>query len=191
MDLYKTGDFVSESKDTWCVAAAMQTSENMMSSAVDTSHDRQAQLFDLAVSMAGESNGGADPDGWAAGLSYLGYGRFQTGANKTLVGAVHTVAKQIRLTNRPGGLIVWKGWHSWVMSGFTATADPALTDNFTVTTVFIEDVWYPRVSTLWPKSRAPDAEVKVTALPPDYVPWQQGKYYADREGLYVYVIPQA
>jgi hypothetical protein len=77
------------------------------------------------------------------------------------------------------------------MSGFTATADPALTDNFTVTTVFIEDVWYPRVSTLWPKSRAPDAEVKVTALPPDYVPWQQGKYYADREGLYVYVIPQA
>jgi putative peptidoglycan lipid II flippase len=190
MDLYRDGDFVSESKDTWCVAAAMQTSENMMSSVVDTSHDRQAQLFDLAVSMAGESNGGADPDGWAAGLSYLGYGRFQTGANATLVGAVHTVAKQIRLTNRPGGLIVWKGWHSWVMSGFTATADPALTDDFTVLSVFIEDVWYPRVSTLWPKSRAPDAEVKVTALPPDYVPWQQGKVYADRQGLYVYVIPE-
>jgi putative peptidoglycan lipid II flippase len=190
MDLYKTGDFVSESKDTWCVAAAMQTSENMMSSVVDTTRDRQAQLFDLAVSMAGESAGGADPDGWAAGLAYLGYGRFQTGANSTLVGAVHTVAKQIRLTGRPGGLVVWKGWHSWVMSGFTATADPALTDNFTVTSVFIEDVWYPRVSTLWPKSRPPDSEVKVTALPPDYVRWQQGKVYPDRQGLYVYVIPE-
>ncbi|HEX7590694.1 MAG TPA: lipid II flippase MurJ [Candidatus Limnocylindrales bacterium] len=190
MDLYKKGDFVSESKDTWCVAAAMQTSENMMSSVVDVSRDRQAQLFDLAVSMAGESADGADPDGWAAGLSYLGYGRFQTGANATLVGAVHTVAKQIRLTGRPGGLIVWKGWHSWVMSGFTASADPATTDNFTVLSVFIEDVWYPRVSTLWPKSRAPDANVAVSALPPDYVPWDQGKVYADRQGLYVYVIPQ-
>jgi hypothetical protein len=191
MDLYREGDFVSESKDTWCIAAAMQTSINMMSATPDTSRDQQARLFDLAVSLAGSSNGGSDPDGWAEGLSVLGYGHFQTGASKTLVGAVHTVAKQIRLTQRPGGFIVWKGWHSWVVSGFTATADPAVTDNFTVISVRIEDVWYPRVSTLWPKSRPPNADVLVADLKPDYVPWQQGKYYADREGLYVYVIPQA
>ena len=40
---------------------------------------------------------------------------------------------QIRLTNRPVGLMTWRGAHSWVMSGFNATADPAVTDKFTVT----------------------------------------------------------
>jgi putative peptidoglycan lipid II flippase len=190
MDLYQPGDFVSESKDTWCIPAAMQTSMNMMSATPDTSRDTQARLFDLAVSLAGSSNDGADPDGWAAGLSVLGYGHFQTGAARTLEEAVHTVAKQIRLTSRPGGFIVWKGWHSWVVSGFTATADPATTDNFTVISVDIEDVWYPRVSTLWPKSRPPDANVLVTQLSPDYKPWVQGTYYPGRDGLFVYVIPQ-
>jgi putative peptidoglycan lipid II flippase len=190
MDLYQPGDFVSESKDTWCIPAAMQTSMNMMSSTPDTSRDTQARLFDLAVSLAGTSNEGADPDGWAAGLSVLGYGHFQTGAARTLVEAVHIVAKQIRLTSRPGGFIVWKGWHSWVVSGFTATADPATTDNFTVLSVDNEDVWYPRVSTLWPKSRPPDSNVLVSQLPPDYVPWVQYPAYPSRDGLYVYVIPQ-
>jgi putative peptidoglycan lipid II flippase len=190
MDLFRDGDFVSEFKDTWCVPAAMQTSINMMSAVPDVTRDTQAKLFDLSVSLAGSSNGGTDPDGWAQGLSVLGYGRFQTGANTTLMGAVRTVVKQVRITQRPGGLVVWKGWHSWVVSGFTATADPAITDNYTVVSVRITDVWYPRVSTLWPRSRPPDADVLVTDLHPDYVPWQQGKTYTGRDGNYVYVIPQ-
>jgi hypothetical protein len=31
--------------------------------------------------------------------------------------------------------------------------------------------------------------VPVSALGTDYVVWHQGKYYANREGDYVYVIP--
>jgi hypothetical protein len=84
---------------------------------------------------------------------------------------------------------VWKGWHSWVVSGFTATADPATTDNFTVISLRIEDVWYPRVSTIWPKSRAPDADVLVADLAPDYRTWVQAKFFPGRDGYYVYVIP--
>jgi len=190
MDLYLDGDFVSEFKDTWCVAAAMQTSMNMMSASPDTSRDTQAKLFDLAVSLAGAQKGGTDPDGWAAGLTSLGYGNYSVGANVNMTAAVHTVAKQIRITGRPGGLVVWRGWHSWVVSGFTATADPALTDKFTVLSVRIEDVWYPRVSTLWPKSRAPDADVPVSALAPDYKPWLQSGTWPGRDGRYVYVIPE-
>jgi putative peptidoglycan lipid II flippase len=189
MDLYQDGDFVSESKDTWCVPAAMQTSMNIMSATPDVTRDTQARLYDLAVSIAGASAGGADPDGWAEGLSVLGYGHFQVSSQPKLVDAIQIMAKQIRLTQRPGGLLVWRGWHSWVMSGFTATADPATTDNFTVLTVRIEDVWYPRVSTLWPKSRPPDADVPVNKLSPDYVPWSQGGASPDRQGLYVFVEP--
>ena len=190
MDLYREGDFVSEAKDTWCVAAAMQTTMNMMSAIPDTSRDTQAKLFDLAVSLAGSQKGGTDPDGWAAGLASLHYGNYSVGANVNMTAAVHTVAKQIRITGRPAGLVVWRGWHSWVVSGFTATADPALTDTFTVLTVRIEDVWYPRVSTIWPKSRAPDADVPVSALPPDYKPWLQSGTWPGRDGRYVYVIPE-
>jgi putative peptidoglycan lipid II flippase len=190
MDLYREGDFVSESKDTWCIAAAMQTSINMMSATADTTRDTQAKLFDLAVSIGGLQKGGSDPDGWAGGLSSLGYGKYSVGANVNMTAAVHTVATQIRLTERPGGLVVWRGWHSWVVSGFTATADPATTDNFTVLSVRIEDVWYPRVSTLWPKSRGPDADVAVSALAPDYKPWLQAGSWPGRDGMYVYVIPE-
>jgi O-antigen/teichoic acid export membrane protein len=189
MDLYREGDFVSELTDLWCVPAAMQTSMNMMSAQPDTSRDTQAKLFDLAVSIGGSQSGGADPEGWAAGLSSLGYGNYQVGSKLKMVDAVHTVAKQIRVTQRPAGLLVWKGWHSWVVSGFTATADPATTDKFTVLSLRIEDVWYPRVSTLWPKSRAPDADVAVADLATDYKVWVQAKFIAGRDGYFVYVIP--
>jgi putative peptidoglycan lipid II flippase len=189
MDLYREGDFVSESTDKWCIAAAMQTSMNIMSLTPDTTRDTQAKLFDLAVSIAGSQSGGTDPDGWAAGLASLGYGNYSVGANVSMTAAVHTVAKQIRITERPGGLVVWRGWHSWVVSGFTATADPALTDKFTVLSLRIEDVWYPRVSTLWPKSRPPDADVPVSALAPDYKTWLQSGTWPGRDGRYVYVIP--
>jgi hypothetical protein len=119
----------------------------------------------------------------------LGYGKYKVDARPKLVDAIHTVVKQIAVTQRPAGIIVWKGWHSWVVSGFTATADPALTDDFTVLSVRIEDVWYPRISSLWPKSRPPDADVPVSNLSTDYVPWVEAKWFEGRDGEYVFVMP--
>ena len=194
MDMYQSGDFVGELKDTWCVPAAMQTSINIMSVDADTTRDTQAKLFDLAVSIAGSSYGGADPTGWAEGLTELGYGKFRVSASGNMNDAVHEVAKAIRATARPAGLIVWRGWHSWVVSGFTATADPAITDNFKVLSLRIEDVWYPRISSLWSRSRGgmsrpPDSDVPVTALGEDYLPWSQGKSNPSRDHRYVFVEP--
>ena len=189
MDLYQNGDFVSEILDTWCVPAAMQTSINIMSDIPDTSRNTQAKLFDLAVSTGGSSGIGADPKGWAAGLESLGYGNYVVGAEPKMADALKKVVKQIALTGRPGGLVVWKGWHSWVVSGFTASADPSTTDSFEVLSLRIEDVWYPRVSNLWPKSRPPDSDVKVGVLGPDYKPWSQGNFFQGRTGLYVFVYP--
>ena len=85
--------------------------------------------------------------------------------------------------------MVWYGAHSWVVSGFSATADPAATDKFTVTTVRIEDVWYPRLSTIWGYSRPPDATVPVSALPRDFLPWRMKGSYPDKAWKYVIVIP--
>jgi hypothetical protein len=196
MDLYQAGDFVGELKDTWCVPAAMQTSINVMSITPDVTRDTQQKLFDLAVSIAGSTYGGADPSGWAAGLQALGYGNYEVGAKTNRDDAIRTVVKQIRLTSRPAGLLVWRGWHSWVVSGFTATADPAVNANFQVLSLRIEDVWYPRVSNLWNKSRAgmsrpPDSDVPVAELPVDYLPWNQGKSIPGRDHNFVYVMPTA
>ncbi len=190
MDLYQTGDYVGELKDTWCVAAAMQTSMNIMDAGADTSQATQARIFALARSIAPAPDGAAEPEAWASGLAQLGYGNYAVTQATTIRAAIQLAARQIRATNRPAGLMVWRGAHSWVMSGFTATADPARTKSFTVTAVRIEDVWYPRLSTIWGYSRPPDSLVPVSALPRDYLPWKRptGKYPA-KDGQFVLVIP--
>ena len=190
MDLFQKGDYVGELKDTWCVPAAMQTSMNIMDTSADTSQATQAKIFALARSLAPAPDGAAEPEGWAKGLAELGYGNYTVTEKATIRDAIHLAARQVRLTNRPAGLMVWRGAHSWVMSGFTATADPALTDAFVVTAVRIEDVWYPRLSSIWGYSRPPDSLVPVSALPRDYLPWKRPSgTYPDKDGKFVLVIP--
>jgi putative peptidoglycan lipid II flippase len=194
MDLYQAGDFVGEFNDTWCIPAAMQTSMNIMDAGADTSHNTQAKLFDLGNSIAESRNGSPDPEGWAGGLQQLGYGKYVVNSQLTMAAAVKVAVKQIRLTNRPAGLLVWYGWHSWVVSGFTTTADPAVTDNYTVLSLYIEDVWYNRRSTLWNKtrggySRPPDSLVPYGELSQDFKAWDQAVYYTGKQGRYVTVLP--
>jgi len=189
MDLYSKGDFVGEFRDTWCVPAAMQTSINIMSTGADVTKSYQAKLFNLAYSLEPGNTGGADAAGWPEGLTKLGYGNFKIDANASLKGAVKAVATAIRMTNRPGGLVVWFGWHSWVVSGFKATADPAITSNFQVTGLYIEDVWYNRLSSIWGWSNPPDTFVPVAALPQDYKPYHEWTRNPARDGKFVYIAP--
>jgi putative peptidoglycan lipid II flippase len=190
MDLYEAGDFVDEFRDIWCLPAAMQTAMNIMDVGADTSRTGQSRLFDLARSLAPAPDGAAEPEAWAIGLAQLGYGDYEVRAQPSIRSAIQLAAKQIRLTNRPAGLMVWRGAHTWVMSGFTATADPATTNAFTVTAVRIEDVWYPRLSKIWGYSRKPDALVPVAALPEDFLPWHRPRgSYPAKEGKFVIIIP--
>jgi len=190
MDLYRAGDYVGELTKVWCLPAAMQTSINIMNPGADTSRKTQASIFKLARSLAPAPDGAAEPEGWAEGLTKLGYGNYEVTQQPSIKAAIHLAARQVRLTNRPAGLLVWRGAHSWVMSGFTATADPATTNSFVVLAVRIEDVWYPRFSTIWGYSRPPDALVPVGALPADYLPWKRptGRY-PGKDGKFVLVVP--
>jgi hypothetical protein len=189
MDLYEENDFVGEFEDKWCVAAAVQTSMNIMDVGADRNRRTQARLDALIKSLSAAPDGAAEPEGWAAALTELGYGNYEVSVQPSITAAIHLAARQIRLTNRPVGLLVWRGVHSWVMSGFTATADPAGAGKFVVTEVRIEDVWYPRFSTIWGYSRKPDARVAVGDLPEDYLPWNLRRDYPDKDGKFVLVIP--
>lgn len=194
IDLYRGGAFISELTAVWCLPAAMQTSANMMDihagKRPDRTRARQKQLFDLARSIAPSRDGAAEPEGWAAGLTKLGYGKYTVSAQPSIKAAIQVAAKALRTTGRPVGLMVWRGVHSWVMSGFTATADPAVTSNYTVTAVYIEDVWYPRISSIWGRSRPPDSLVPVNRLPKDFLPWRlPWAHYPGKDGRFVMVVP--
>jgi hypothetical protein len=194
MDLYQPGDFVGEFRNTWCVPAAMQTMQNIMNDGADATEKTQGYLFDLGNSIAESRQGSPDPEGLSGGLQTGGYGSYQIQTQPTMAAAVKRVVKQIRYTNRPAALFVWFGWHTWVVSGFTASADPAVTDNYNVLSLNIEDVWYNRRSSLWNKtrggySRPPDSSVPYGELAQDFKKWDQAVYYAGKQNQFVFVVP--
>jgi hypothetical protein len=190
MDLYRANDFVGEKTVIWCLAAAVQTSINIMSPGADVSRATQLRLFNLTRSLAPAPDGAAEPEGWAKALTQLGFGGYKVSVHPSIRSAITAAAKAVRATGRPAGLMVWRGAHSWVMSGFTASADPAVTDHFTVTAVRIEDVWYPRYSNIWGRSRPPDALVPVGKLSEDFKPWRRPQApYPAKDGRFVIVIP--
>lgn len=192
MDLYRKRDFVTEATKWYCVPAAMLTMINIMSRGAEHSKATQKGLYRLARQLSTKTlvGRGAEPIGWARGLAQLGYGGFKVGVHPTRRAAIQAAARAIRLTGRPAGLLVWRGAHSWVMSGFRSTADPAVTDRFTVTDVYIEDVWYPQVSSIWGASRRPDALVPFGELKEDYLKWRRPtRRYPGMDGQFVTILP--
>jgi hypothetical protein len=173
MDLYDRNDHVPQYTSSWCVGASMQMMINMMERGADRRLSTQRRLYKLArqVSPWVEERPGASTYGWAGGLERLGYGRFVEMASGSKQGALRLAARQMRFTGRPVGLLVWEGEHAWVMSGFKATADPAYTDNFRVTAVWIEDPWAGRSSSFWGRGLAPHSLVGVENLR-GFVRWE-------------------
>jgi hypothetical protein len=192
MDLYRKGDFMTEKKPIWCAPAAMQTMINIMSPGADTSRATQKLLHSIARKLGPAPDRGSEPEGMARTLASLDYGAYRVIAVDSRAAAFKAAARAIRLTGRPVALLVWRGAHNWVVSGFRSTADPALGDAFKVTHLWIEDVWYPRISSIWGTSRPPDSLVAVRLMPQDYLPWKRptGRYPA-KDGKFVLIVPVA
>ncbi|MEO8228852.1 MAG: hypothetical protein ABI628_03710 [Chloroflexota bacterium] len=190
MDLYRKGDFTTEKRPIWCAPAALQTMINIMSPSADTSRATQQLLHRISRKLGPAPDKGSEPEGMAQTLTSLDYGGYQVIAVKTRAAAFKAAARAIRLTGRPVALLVWRGAHNWVVSGFRSTADPALGDAFKVTDLWIEDVWYPRISDIWGKSRPPDSLVPVGLMPEDYLPWKRptGRY-PGKDGKFVLIVP--
>jgi hypothetical protein len=132
----------------------MQMMLNMIAPRDDRSAATQRRLQVLARSLSGPrpvglERQGASVRGWTAGLNHLGYGPYRLVGEASLEAAMRTAARAIRMTGRPVGLLVWRGRHAWVMSGFRATADPAVTDRFEVTAAYVLDPLYPNGSKIW------------------------------------------
>jgi hypothetical protein len=174
LDLYEPDDHVPQYDEAWCVPASMQMMINLMDTGrPDRSRGTQRELYDLARRWSPwlTDRPGASTHGWIGGLQLLGHGSFWTKAYDSRAEALHEAARRMRLTRKPVGLLVWRGDHAWVMSGFKATADPAYTDDYEVTAVWIEDPWYGRTSRLWGAGLAPHTLMTADELAGDFMRW--------------------
>ncbi len=197
MNLYRKGVFVHQVDKEACVAAAAQNMLNVIRAvedgrAPDVSAKTQRALYRRIVKLTTREdshNGGTGPGGWAAALAEKGY-PYELRVYDTRGQAINAAAVALRATRRPVGILAWGGVHSWVMTGFTATADPARTTKFTVTKAYVLDPWYPWVSTRWPRSEKPNAPRDAADLKANIRPWKLGSGpYVGRDGKYLVVVP--
>ena len=197
VDVAARGDFVAQTNFVQCVGASMQMMLNMIEPGADRSAKTQLRLQKLARAWSpprldGGLRKGASVVGWAMGLSLEGAGPYKVVGTDSLDEAMLVAARAMRRTGRPVGLLVWRGRHAWVMSGFHATADPLLAGS-RVTAALIEDPLHPYGgSSTWGRSPAPGEALTVKEVGRQFVRRRTGFSIwstPDLGGKYVLVLP--
>ena len=145
VSLYRDGVFTTQRSWLWCTAADVQIMRNIVDHKTDHTTANQRRYFnwmrernryDLPLSA------GVDPAGWTAGLRHFVDQRYRLVSSGTFNGAIRSAVKRLRLTGLPVALAVSHGNHGWVLTGFRATADPAVTSDFRITSVRVTGPLY-------------------------------------------------
>lgn len=130
---------------------------------------------------------GSDPLGWSRAATYYSKytGRATTykwEAYKTASDAMRRAARQIARTGKPVGMLVSHGRHAMVLTGFTATANPATAATWTLTTIWYSDPYGYRHRNV-PAGATP----LNTYLETDATAYYDSLWY----GRYIVIVPQA
>ncbi|MCI0344216.1 MAG: hypothetical protein L0221_02070 [Chloroflexi bacterium] len=204
MNLGAPTDFVRQYDPYWCIGASMQMMLNIvLPQKADTTLKTQTALIELARTFrrAGSSPTGtttwtntfrprgASGRGWAMGLTKLGAGSYKITSAPTFEAAVELIARSIRETGRPAGIVVWSGTHAWVVSGFESTVDPRANADFDVTALVVMDPWYPRSTKAYGASPKPMTTMAVKDLKKEYLPWSRPNRTSVNSGRYILLIP--
>jgi hypothetical protein len=193
LDLYRSGDFVAQTNLVQCVGASMQMMINMLAATDDRTAATQHRLWLLSRAYSPPRPGsqerrGSSVWGWAEGLNQEGFGPYVVVGFDSIEAATKAAARAIRRTGRPVGLLVWRGRHAWVMSGFRASADPLATDEYAVSHVDVLDPLYPRDSSVWGASPAPGSRISLATLGEQFVR-RRFRSNSALNGQYVIVMP--
>jgi hypothetical protein len=188
-DLSTTGSYVGQFNFVQCVGASVQMMRNIVLGQSDHSAYMQHLLWYRARHWSKyNGDGGADPYGWATVLTFTSAGNYRIYAGRSVADTLHAVARAIAQSGRPVGVTVWRGTHAWVISGVTATNDPAKTDDFTVLTVSVTDpLW-----TLLHGRRgilAPATWLTVAQFRSAFLPYHDPRRDPAIEGRYVAILP--
>jgi hypothetical protein len=191
MNLYRKGDYVAQYTFEWCVGASLQMALNIATDESRKTREDQQQLWEMARDTSFSPFGGANPRGWTATLNDLGVGPYQLVSLPTYDEALTVAAEAIRATSRPVGLVMWRGRHAWVMSGFESTADPRAFDDFEVTGIRVLDPLYPHGSSVWGASPKPNSLISPATLGKQFVLRDSTRVNLGVPPGYLLVLPMA
>lgn len=191
VDLYRRGVFTTQKTWLWCTAAGVQIVRNIVDGDADHSRRSQERYFDwmrrrnrydLPVSA------GVDPAGWTAGLRQFVDDRYRLVASRSFDDAVRSAVTSLRRTGLPVALTVAHGGHGWILTGFSATADPLTGADFEVTTVRVVGPLYGLQSKNGYDMR-PNTELTIGRLKRFLTPWRYAPLSMAWDGRYVTIQP--
>ena len=194
IDLYRSGVFTTQKTWLWCTAADVQIIRNIADHATDHSRSSQQRYFDYMRAhnrYAIPVSDGVDPAGWAAGLRRYVDSRYQLTRSGSFDSALRSAVTNLRRTNLPVAITVSHGNHAWVLTGFTATADPAATTRFSVTSVRVVGPLWGLQSRSYGYDMRPDTKLTPAQLKGFFTPWHYAGVRMAWEGQWVSVQPVA
>lgn len=191
ISLYRSGAFTTQKSWLWCTAADIQIIRNMIRGTRDHTTANQRRYFewmrkrnryDLPLSA------GVDAQGWTAGLRHYVDDRYRLIASKTFDSALRLAVIRMRKTNLPVGVTVSRGNHAWILVGFRATADPARTSHFSVTSVRVVGPLYGKQSKNGYDMK-PNTKLTVAQFRKFFTPWRYAPKRMVWDGRYVSIQP--
>ncbi len=191
VDLYRRGVFTTQGSWLWCTAAGVQIVRNIVERDDDHSTAAQRDYFawmrrhnryDLPASA------GVDPAGWTAGLRHFVDDRYRLVASKTFDAAVRSAVERLRATDLPVALTVAHGGHGWILTGFSATADPLVTDDYAVRSVRVVGPLYGLQSRNGYDMK-PGTSLTLKELRRFFTPWRYAPRAMVWDGMYVSIQP--
>jgi hypothetical protein len=189
----KAGDiFASQHTNDWCSPASIQM-VLAMHQASDNSVGFQKKLAGTIKrfeSWRDSHNGGWGPASIAEALEAYGVEGYEVRAYGNRALALRDSARALSITKAPVILIAWRGAHTWVMTGYRATADPTVFRDAKITGAYIYDPWYPRVSSIWGASDKPGTFQDAAEMERNFLRWDRPEgNYKDRDGKFLAVVP--
>lgn len=191
MDLYRPGVYTMQATWYWCTAANAQIMANMKYHQADHSTAAQSRYFSYMRAhdrYAIPISDGTDPQGWADGLARYVDSRYRLVTYTSFDAALHDAVTRMRQTGLPVSLAVMHGNHAWVLNGFTATADPAATSHFTVTSVRVTGPLYGRQSVNG-YDMPPDTKLSAAAFRSFFTPFHYSRVHMVWEGRFITIQP--
>ena len=174
IDLYRSGVFTTQKSWLWCTPASIQIVRNIVRHEADHSAASQSRYFDYMRAHDRYRipvKDGTDPAGWTAGFRRYVDSHYRLVASTSFDSALRSAVTNLRKTNLPVGITVAHGNHAWVLTGFTATADPAVTTRFAVTSVRVVGPLWGLQSTSYGLDMRPDTKLTPRQLRGFFTTW--------------------
>jgi hypothetical protein len=132
---------------------------------------------------------GVDPAGWTAGLRRYVDDRYRLVASTSFGSALKSAVRALRRTNLPVAIAVAHGNHAWILVGFTATADPAKTSSFTVTSVRVVGPLWGLQSRTYGYDMRPNKKLTRSQFASFFTPWHYARVRMAWEHRWVSIQP--